>query len=269
MSFEFAEKTALVTGASSGIGAEFARQLAGLKCNLILVARRQETLEESARQFREEHGIDVEVIAADLTSREELSNLIETVRNRSTPLDLLINNAGCGRVASIEQTSSEEVLRIVDLNIHALTELTYAFLPSMLERDAGVILNVASVVAYQPVVFMGAYAASKAYVLNLTEALQGEIDSSSHVRVIALCPGTTKTEFFDAAGAEDWLSRFQGLRPEFVVEKGIEAVRKGRRVSVPGLKYWLMTFMPRLLPRSWMLRLSRELFRKTVRESAR
>ncbi len=263
--FDFKDRWALVTGASSGIGAEFARQLADQGSHLILTARRESALATLAEKLRAEAGVEVVVIPADLSQADSVPKLLEEIRGRGLTLDIVINNAGLGSVAAADQADPTRMLQIVDVNVRALTELCYSCLPEMMSRGSGLILNVASIVSFQPVTFMGVYAASKAYVLHLSEALAEEA-ADSGVRVTALCPGTTKTEFFDSAGADGWIDRWGGLTPEFVVKTGLNAARRGRRVSVPAVRYKIMTFLPRLMPRRLMLTISRRLFQSTVNE---
>ncbi|MCG6157002.1 SDR family NAD(P)-dependent oxidoreductase [Rubinisphaera margarita] len=263
--FDFKDRWALVTGASSGIGAEFARQLAANGTHLILTARRESALAELAEKLRAEFGIDVVVIPADLSQFDSVPKLLDDIRGRGLTIDIVINNAGLGSVTAADQADPTRMLQIVDVNVRALTELSYACLPDMMNRGTGLILNVASIVSFQPVTYMAVYAASKAYVLHLSEALAEEA-AGSGVRVTALCPGTTKTEFFDSAGADGWIDRWGGLTPEFVVRTGLNAARRGCRVSVPAVRYQVMTFLPRLLPRRLLTTISKRLFRSTISE---
>ncbi len=265
MSFELKNRWALVTGASSGIGAEFARQLAACGTHLVLTARRGELLNELAEELQSKHNIQTRVFPADLSQAEEIDQLLTKIHSENLQIDLVINNAGFGSVTNPEMADQDHLLKMVDVNVRAVTQISYAFLTEMLERNSGTILNVSSVVGFQPVNYMGVYAASKAFVLSLSEALSAEI-GSSQVQVITLCPATTRTDFFDSAGAKGWLNRFPGLTPEYVVRKAILAIRKQQRLCVPGWNYQLMTFLPRIMPRGLNLFISKMLFKQTIQE---
>ncbi|MCA9070555.1 MAG: SDR family NAD(P)-dependent oxidoreductase, partial [Planctomycetaceae bacterium] len=167
----YAERWALVTGASSGIGAEFARRLAGRGMHLVLTARRAEPMEDLAKDLHTRHGTRTEILCADLSSAEERGRLKSEIAARNIEVELLINNAGFAVVGDVENTASERVDEMVQVNIAALTDLTYHFLPGMLKRKHGAILNVASIAGFQPVAYLGAYAASKSYVMHFSEAL--------------------------------------------------------------------------------------------------
>jgi short-subunit dehydrogenase len=219
----YADHWALITGASSGIGAEFARQLAGRGMHLVLTARREPLLAQLAAELHQAHGTKTEIIVADLSNPAEPARLLEEVHKRGLTIELLVNNAGFGHVSTIEKADVARVLEMLRVNVSALTELTYRVLPQMLERGHGGIINVASVAAFQPVGYMGAYAASKAYVLHFSEALWAEARDRG-VTITTLCPGTTRTEFFDISGVPGWLDRHsaQDVRP--VVRSALKAL---------------------------------------------
>ena len=268
MAREFEGQTILITGASSGIGAEFARQLSEEKARLILVARRVDRLETLAVELRERDGIEVSCISSDLSQPEAVAELLQQLDDQQLEIDLLINNAGLGQVCTPRNAPLERMLQIVDVNVRALTELCYRMLPKMLKRGRGGIINVASVVSFQPVTYMATYAASKAFVLSLTESLAEET-SGTNVRLMALCPGTTRTEFFDSAGAENWLDKFNGMNVDRVVKIGLDGWRKKRRVVVPGFQNWIMTGLPRFVPRHWLSKATHRLFRTTAKKSGK
>ena len=256
----YADNWALVTGASTGIGAEFARRLAARGMHLVLTARREELLRELASELHTAHGTKCEIITADLADPAQPAQLIEQIEKKGITLELLVNNAGFGNVATIEETDVERILELIQVNISALTELTYRVLPGMLARGHGGIINVASVAAFQPVAYMGAYAASKAYVLHFSEALWAEAREKG-VTVLALCPGTTRTDFFDVAGAKGWLHKRRAQTPAQVVRAGLKALDKGRLQVVSGWLNYALSLLVRLANRRTVVRGSMMYFR--------
>ena len=257
---EYADRWALVTGASSGIGAEFARLLAGRGMHLVLTARRKERLEELAEELHTRHGTLCEIIPVDLSDREASSELCEEIRRRERTIELLVNNAGFAVVADIAGTDGEAIARMLRVNISALTELTGHFLPEMMERGHGAIINLSSVAAFQPIAYMGAYAASKSYVLHFSEALWAEARNAG-VTVIALCPGVTETEFFDVAGVSGWLKKRRSSSPEWVARKALKALEKKRQYVVPGFWNYVCSLLVRLASRSRVVRETLKYFR--------
>ncbi len=260
MAFTYADRWALITGASSGIGAEFARQLAARGMHLVLVARREGRLEELARELDRRHGTRCQIMGCDLGDASAPRRLVESLEQSGLQIDLLVNNAGLGHVATIEHSNLERLRELLAVNVTALTELTYLLLPPMLERQEGGIINVASVAGFQPVGYMGAYAASKAYVLHLSESLWGEARQCG-VTVMALCPGTTRTEFFDSAGMSGWLNKHRSQTPEEVVRAGLAGLEKHRQYYVPGWMNYFMTLAARLVPRKTVVVQSMSFFR--------
>jgi short-subunit dehydrogenase len=198
---DYRGSTVLVTGASSGLGAEFARQLAGRGANVILVARRADRLEALKSELETARGVTATVIAADLAAPGAASALADRVRKLKLPVHSLINNAGFGTVTWFEDADAARVHQEVALNVAALVDLTKVFYPELVEHGSGVLVNLASTAAFQPVPRMAIYGATKAFVLSFTEALWYEAKPSG-LKVIALCPGATKTEFFDVAGPD-------------------------------------------------------------------
>jgi len=256
----FADRWALVTGASSGIGAAFAHQLAGRGMHLVLAARREEPMRELAAELFTRHGTRCEIVAADLSRPEDVARLADEIDARGIEIALLVNNAGFGVVGDIPNTGREAVLDLVAVNVAALTDLTYRFLPRMTERKHGGVINVASVAAFQPVAYMSAYAASKAYVLHFSEALWAEA-RDHNVTVLALCPGVTRTGFFDVAGAPGWLKKNGGLEPDQVARAALRAFDKKRNYVVPGWKNYILSLLVRLAPRRTCALESRKYFR--------
>jgi short-subunit dehydrogenase len=235
----YAERWALVTGASSGIGAEFARRLAARGMHLVLTARRRELMEELADELHTRHGTRVEIVTGDLSRPDQAKALLDEIAARRITLELLVNNAGFGIVADAANIDVERVMELLRLNIGALTELTCRVLPGMLERGHGAVLNLSSLAGFQPVAYMAAYAASKAYVLHFSEALWAEVRERG-VTVTAVCPGITRTSFFDVAGAPGWLRKYRAQSPEQVVKSALKALEKRRPYVVPGWRnHWL------------------------------
>jgi short-subunit dehydrogenase len=251
--------TALITGASAGLGTHFALALAKEKHDLILVARREERLEQLAALVRERYGVAAHVFAADLAKKNAVARLAEAVAAQGLAVDLLINNAGFGARGAFAEIDRAVQARMIDVNCRALTELCHAFLPAMLERRSGAILNVASTAAFQPGPWMAVYYASKAFVLSFSEALHEEVKDRG-VRVSALCPGPTRTEFADVAGNadSDLFRRFAGP-PEKVVADGLKALRANCAVMVSGAANKIMAGSIRFAPRSVARRIAASL----------
>ena len=253
---------ALVTGASSGIGAELARVLAGRGHDLIIVARRREPLERLARTWAAEHGAAVEIEIADLSAAGAGGALAERLFARGRQPDVLVNNAGFGLAGPFRDNDPAELSRMVAVNVAAVTELCRACLPAMIERRRGGILNVASLAAFQPGPFMAVYYATKAYILSLSEALHEECRGSG-VAVTALCPGPVDTEFAARAGMTGIRLFSTGLLPKMdaarVAELGVAGLMRGKRVVVPGAVNALLAATSGLVPRAVALPLTRYL----------
>ncbi len=246
-------RVALITGASSGIGRQFARALAARGSDLVVVARRQQRLQELADDLQQEHGVAVEVLAADLTDPDELAAVERRLGDDDQPIDLLVNNAGFGTYGHFVDLETSREDDEVRLNVLAPTRLSHAALPGMVHRGHGAIVNVSSVAAFQPLPFNATYAATKAYLLNLSEALHEELHGTG-VRVLALCPGFVRTEFHDVADIEAsvipppaWLDQAD------VVQAALAALTRGQAVCVPGLGYKVLTAATGLTPR-WITR---------------
>ena len=263
----YADRWALITGASSGIGAEFARRLASRGMHLVLTARRKELLEKLAEELHTRHGTKTEIIAGDLTDAAEPQRLCEAITAKGIAIELLVNNAGFGWVGTIQETEQPRMRDLVQLNIAAMTELTYRLLPAMLERGHGGIINVSSVAAFQPVAYMPAYSASKAFVLHFSEALWAE-SRDRGVTVTALCPGTTQTDFFDVANVPGWLKKHRYSTPEDVVKGAIKALERGKQFVIPGWKNWLITFGVRLARRKMVVLQSMKFFRPRKKDDS-
>lgn len=191
--------TALITGSSSGMGAEYARELAARGADLILVARRLDRLEELAIDLTAKFGVSVTCLDRDLSATGAGNALVAELMNQGTTVDVLVNNAGFGTSGSVAEQNPDAVAQELNVNVATITELTRGLLPGMLERNRGVIINMASLAAFQARANHALYSATKAYVLSFTEALWGET-ISTNVRVTAVCPGPIDTEFFSVAG---------------------------------------------------------------------
>ncbi|MBI1651367.1 SDR family NAD(P)-dependent oxidoreductase [Hyphomicrobium sulfonivorans] len=246
----FTGKRALITGASSGIGVEFAELLAAQKVNLVLAARRREPMEALAADLRRKHGVDVVVEAIDLAAPGAAARLKSSLDERSISIDILINNAGYGLQGDFLETPIERTVDMIQLNVTALTELSYLFGRDMAERGSGHILLVASLLAFQAVPTFAAYAATKAYVLNFGEALHDEVRSRGVV-VTTLCPGHTATGFDAAAGATvSPLLRLLTMKARPVAASGIKGLAQGKASIIAGLSNKMAAFSNRLTPRS-------------------
>ena len=264
---DYAERWALVTGASSGIGAEFARVLAARGMHLILTARREYLLKELAEELDTRHGTRTEIRVGDLSDPDEPKRLFDEIESRDIQVELLINNAGFGFVGTIDETDSERMQKLIRLNMSALTSLTYLYLTGMTERGHGGIINVSSVAAFQPVAYMPVYSAGKAYVLHFSEALWAEARNKG-VTVTALCPGTTSTDFFDVAGVSNWLKKHRSHTTEFVVRKALAAFEKKRQYVIPGLANYLLSLGVRIARRKMVVTQSMKFFRPRKNKEA-
>ncbi len=249
-----AGQTALVTGASAGIGAAFAVGLAAAGADLVLVARRADRLASLAEQLREQHGTTVHEHPCDLVERGAVTRLAADLAASGTTVDVLVNNAGVGLpMGPLHEADPAALTAMLDLNVVALAQLTRAFLPAMIEAGSGSLLNVASLAAFQPTPQLAGYGATKAFVLSLTEAVWAETRGTG-VRVLAVCPGITVTEFFDVAGPHPITGSVQTAE-EVVAEALTALTSRGPRV-VTGRRNRLLSAAAQVLPRSVTTRLS-------------
>lgn len=248
------DSVVVVTGASSGIGAELARQLAALGHDLVLVARRADRLEQIAEELRAEHACEVLVHAADLTRAKARKGLIGFVDQSGRAIAGLCNNAGYGLSGRAWEIDVDEDRDQIELNVVALHDLSLLVLPGMVERGAGAILNVSSTSAFQPLPGMATYAATKAFVQSFSEALHSEL-SGTGVSVTALSPGPVPTEFSERAGfePEQAMPGFLVIEAGEVARQAIEAMVRGRRSVVPGTGNKLSGLLGRYTPRTLLL----------------
>jgi len=239
------KKVALVTGASAGLGVEFARQLSKRGHRLVLAARRKDRLEELAKELGKARAI-----AIDLSKKDSAAKLLSDLEANGETVDLLVNNAGFGLIGSFADLDAKRERQMIDLNVGTLTDLCRAVAPQMIARKSGAILNVASTAAFQPGPKMAVYFATKAFVLSLTEALHEEL-KPHRVKVSCLCPGPTRTEFGDVAGfgGNGMFDKVAMEAPE-VVEAGLDGLDRNKAVVVPGLVNKLTANSGRFAPRS-------------------
>jgi len=247
-------QTALVTGASGGIGLDLAECFAKDGYDLILTARSQDALDKAAKDFAAKYGIKATAIAADLGQHGAGKALAEQIAARGLSVDVLVNNAGYGIAGAMASVNADEQPGMIDLNVLALTELTQIYWPDMLKKKRGGVLNVASTAAFQPGPLMAVYFASKAFVLSFSEALWKEAEGSG-VHVSCLCPGPTVSKFRERAGTgKTRLARVGTPMDSMpVAEMGYRAFRKNRRVCVTGARNALLAGLAPLLPRRTVL----------------
>ena len=255
-----ARPVALVTGASGGIGAALARELARHGHDLVLAARDAAAMEALAAELRE-GGAGTTVIPADLSKPGAAATLADEIARGGVAIDILVNNAGLGAAGRFDHNDPARIGEILQVNIVALTELTRLLLPAMQARRLGGVINVASTAAFQPLPYIAVYGASKAYVLHLTEALAAEYEGSG-VRFLALCPGNTRTRFTEVANAD--VSGMAAATPESVVAAALQALATRRHYLVPGWLNYLTAQLPRLLSRRQVTRLVATLFAKRI-----
>ena len=243
-------RTALVTGTSGGIGLELAKLLARDRYDLVLVARSEDKLVELGERLKSQFGVGTQVIVKDLSVRGSADEVFDELASRGTQIDVLVNNAGFGLFGEFTEIDWDSQERMIELNVMTLTRLTRLFVPGMVERGGGKILNLASTAAFQPGPLMAAYYATKAYVLHFSEAIANEL-AGTGVTVTALCPGPTATGFQAVASAEE--SRMvKGKRlptAEQVARYGYKALMKGRRVAIHGFGNWALAQSVRFAPR--------------------
>ena len=244
--------TTLITGASSGIGEAFARKLAARGHNLLLVARSQDKLVTICNELGRARSIRAQYVAIDLSEADAPARLFEETLKRELQIDLLINNAGFGSMGDFAKLDLAHELNMIDLNVRALVELTHLFLVPMREKKGGAIINVASTAGFQPVPFMGTYAATKAFVLSFSESLWEE-NRPHGVKVMALCPGVTDTNFFEASRMQRPPAR-ASQTPDEVVDTALRALKRDKSSVISGWTNFFLIETERLVPRSFILR---------------
>lgn len=253
-----AGKTILITGASSGIGRSFAYQCAEQWAHLIITARTGSVLEEIAKDIRDKHAVSVEVIVGDLSKPGTPQMIYDEVIKRGLSVDILINNAGFGKWGKFLSPTLELYREMLQIDITAVTEMSYLFLPTLLEKKSWGMINIASTGAFQPCPYIAVYCAAKAYVLSFSEALAWECLWSG-VTITTLCPGNTETWFQKTANAD---TAGMGVASSDAVAKiGLDAFLSGRQTIVAGIGNALQTILPRILPRTAIVRIVRNMMR--------
>lgn len=244
-----AAERALITGASSGIGWEFAKLFAADGSDLVLVARREERLRALADELKDEFGVDVFVLRKDLSDPEAPGEIYEHLKREGIDIDVLVNNAGFGARGPFAKLDADMQVDMVQVNVAALTHLTRLFLPGIIERGRGGILNVGSLAGFQPGPNLAVYYATKAYVLSFTEALSEEV-KNPNIKISCLTPGPVRTEFGEKSELDDSLLFKMSLMDVGpVVREGYEGFRHGKVIVLPGIKQKLIPLLLRLLPR--------------------
>jgi short-subunit dehydrogenase len=249
--------TALITGSSSGIGADIARELAARGHGLTLVARREEKLKALADELSQAHGVRVEVMAADISSPEARAALPGRIDALGLVVDILVNNAGSTTVGLIQRADHAAEIGVVRTNVEAVVDLCTLFVAGMVERGRGAILNTASTAAFQPIPGNAVYAASKSFVLSYGRALGVELHGTG-VTVTTLCPGPVKTGFADAAGMTDEIAeqstpKFMWVSASRVAKTAVEALAAGRSVVIPGTPNRVLAMASHLMPKGLVL----------------
>jgi len=255
-------ETVLMTGASSGIGLELARCFAADGCRLVLLARNTEALETLAGELRQAHNIETLVLTADLSRPETPARVFQELQGRGIKVDVLVNNAGFGANGAFARLPLKRQLEMIQVNITALTNLTGLFLPSMIERRSGGVLNVGSLAGFLPGPGMAIYYATKAFVLSFTEALAEEL-AGTGVTATALCPGPTATNFGNVSHGKKMRRLNTPKMPAAAVAScGHRAFRQGGWLAIPGRQYRFLVFLVRILPRRCVRKLA-GLFNRT------
>ncbi|MBD2412754.1 oxidoreductase [Nostoc calcicola FACHB-389] len=255
--------TALITGASSGIGKAFAQELAARKTNLVLVARSEDQLKQLAQQLQEKHKIEVDVIVKDLTEANAAAAVLDATKAKGLTIDLLINNAGFGSYGDFAESDGERQVKIIQLNIVALVDLTHKFLPLMRQRRSGSIINVSSITGFQPIPYLAVYAASKAFILSFSEALWAE-NRQYGVRILVTCPGPIETNFFAEAHFPPALagSTEKVYSSEEVVRESLRALEEWRPTVIIGdITTHMRSTLARLVPRKILLNILAKRFK--------
>ncbi|WP_171169818.1 SDR family oxidoreductase [Streptomyces sp. I05A-00742] len=251
--------TALITGATAGIGAAFARRLAAEGHHLVLVARDEKRLDEQATELHDRHRVEVEVLRADLSTEEGIAAVEARLSDRRHPVDLLVNNAGFGNKDRFLEVTVQDELTMLKVHCEAVLRLTMAAARGMRERRRGGVVNVASVAAFVP---RGTYGASKAWVVQFTQGAARDL-AGSGVRLMALCPGFVRTEFHERAGmGTDNIPGWMWLDADRLVDAALKDLARGKSLSVPDPRYKALTGLSKLVPRSALSRVSSTTGRK-------
>lgn len=258
------KNTALITGASNGIGLELARIHAAKGGDLILVARSGQKLEKIRAELEEKHKVSVYLICKDLSQQDAAWEVFEEIRGKNITVEYLVNNAGFGDYGLFSEEDPEKISQMINLNIHTLTCLTKSYLPEMIKSGKGRIMNVASTAAFQPGPLLAVYSATKAYVMNFSEAINNEVRKSG-VTVTAFCPGPTESGFQAVAMIEESKLVKGKTLPSSreVALYGYKAMMKGKTLAIHGLLNWTLAMAVRFLPRSMVVKVVRKIQNKS------
>ncbi|MGP4006101.1 SDR family NAD(P)-dependent oxidoreductase [Streptomyces sp. 4N124] len=258
---DYRRQTVIVTGASSGLGAEFARQLARRGADLVLVARRADRLKDLADELTRAHGVTVTVVARDLGQPDAGRTLRAELESRGIHATGLINNAGFGAHNALTDEDPDRLQSMIALNVSALVDLSRAYIDPLTSTDTGILINVASLLGFQPTPYLSVYGATKAFVLSFTESLWEETRGTG-LRVLAVCPGATKTEFYDAAGSETADYGAKRVTPEHVVRTALDTL--DRRSAPPSVitNGRPLALASKILPRRLIVRLMGRMARR-------
>lgn len=260
MQSEWQGKWALITGASSGIGAELARQLAAGGTHLVLTARRRERLEHLAQKLVTQYKIQAEILVADLAKHDAPEQIFAFTKAKGLAIELLVNNAGFGQYGELAQVEPQRLIDMVQVNCTAVVHLTRLFLPDMIASKRGDILILASTASFQAVPYISTYAATKAFDLLFAEGLVEEM-KPYNIRVCALCPGSTESEFHEVAGQEKFAEKHRQETAEKVARTGLQALATGKSYVISGLGNYLGAQSQRLVPRRLVTRIAAAMFR--------
>jgi uncharacterized protein len=260
MQTEWQGKWALVTGASAGIGLELATQLAAGGTHLVLTARRRDRLEDISAKLRTAYKIQTELFTADLAKPDAAEQIYSYTKQKGISIDLLINNAGFGQYGELAQVETQRLLDMVHVNCSAVVHLTRLYLPEMIARRSGDILILASTASFQAVPYISTYAATKAFDLLFAEGLAEEMKPYG-IRVCALCPGSTESEFHAVAGQQEFTGKYPQETAEKVARTGLQALAAGKSYVISGLGNYFGAQSQRLVPRRLVTRIAANMFR--------
>ena len=251
---------AVITGASAGLGADFARQLAARGHDVVVTARRRDRLEQLANSVRAKHAVQALVVQCDLGAADGPAHLLEALQSKEIVPTVFVNNAGFGVHGLAIEQPVQRHLEMLDLNVRAFTELALTIAAQMVERGSGSIINIGSTGSFQPSPYVAAYAATKAYVLSFSEALAWELEPKG-VHVLAHCPGPTRTEFFDAAKMHLGVGDSLFMSSEQCVALALRALHNRQRVCVPGFMNALGAWLARVSPQRWSTAIAAKVMR--------
>lgn len=259
------KETILITGATSGIGLEMSKILAEQQFNLILVAQNEQKLKELKNALFKLHGIDVHTFSLDLSQKKNAYLLYDNIKSVNIQVDMLVNNAGIGNYGTFTETSLEEELKMIDLNIATVVILTKLFAQDMVKRKSGRIMNVASLLSFLPFPYYSVYSATKSFILAFTETLAAELETSGVV-VTALCPGPVDTPFQTPEMLQT--NAYKANKPVsaiYVAQKAVALLLKGKGKKIPGFNNWFISNLPRITPDFIMMKIKKNLASPTVK----